>query len=80
VVKIFSFFEDIPEQPFFDNLPWDWQSWPEYKESVKRGVKVPTHYAAFVGHIAIRLAAMGMEAWSRAATPSEVEQMCVERA
>ena len=78
VVKIFSFFEDIPEQPFFDNLPWDWQNWPEYKESVRRGVKVPTHYAAFVGHIAIRLAAMGMEAWSRAATPSEVEQMCVD--
>ncbi len=75
VVKIFSFFEDIPERPFFENLPWDWKSWSEYKASLTRRVAVPTHYASFVGHIAIRLAAMGMEAWQRAATPAEVERM-----
>ena len=23
IVKIFSFFEDIPEKPFFSELPWD---------------------------------------------------------
>lgn len=78
VVKIFSFFEDIPERPFFENLPWDWQSWPEYKQSMERSIKVPTNYATFVGHIAIRLAAMGMDAWSRAATPAEVKKMCHE--
>ena len=27
VVGIFSFFEDIPEAPFFENLPWDWRRW-----------------------------------------------------
>ncbi|MFB0979178.1 MAG: amidohydrolase family protein, partial [Myxococcota bacterium] len=27
VVKIFSFFEDIPEEPFLQNLPWDWSTW-----------------------------------------------------
>ncbi len=75
VVKIFSFFEDIPERPFFENLPWDWTSWSEYKASLTRRVAVPTHYASFVGHIAIRLAAMGMDAWQRAATPEEVAQM-----
>jgi len=78
VVKIFSFFEDIPERPFFENLPWDWRSWPEYRDSLVRGVAVPTHYATFVGHIAIRLAAMGMDAWRRAATPAEVERMCAD--
>ncbi len=76
VVKIFSFFEDIPERPFFENLPWDWTSWSEYKASLTRRVSVPTHYASFVGHIAIRLAAMGMDAWQRAATPEELAQMC----
>ena len=76
VVKIFSFFEDIPERPFFEKLPWDWKSWSEYKTSLTRRVAVPTHYASFVGHIAIRLAAMEMQAWQRAAKPEEVERMC----
>lgn len=75
VVKIFSFFEDIPERPFFENLPWDWKTWSEYKASLTKHVAVPTHYATFVGHIAIRLAAMGMDAWRRAATAAEIERM-----
>lgn len=75
VVKIFSFFEDIPEEPFFENLPWDWNTWSEYKASLTSKVRVPVNYCAFVGHIALRLAVMGMEAWERAATPEEVEQI-----
>jgi N-acyl-D-amino-acid deacylase len=75
VVKIFSFFEDIPEAPFFQNLPWDWKTWPEYKESMTRQVRVPANYGAYVGHIAIRLTVMGMEAWERAATAEEIAQM-----
>ncbi|CAN0084706.1 unnamed protein product [Sphacelaria rigidula] len=76
VVGIFSFFEDIPEQPFLKSLPWDWRTWPEYRDSMVRNVKLPANYAAFCGHIALRLAVMGLEAWDRAATPAEVEQMC----
>ncbi|MDP4651596.1 MAG: amidohydrolase family protein [Haliea sp.] len=76
VVGIFSFFEDIPEQPFFDSLPWDWRSWPEYRDSMVKNVKLPANYAAFCGHIALRLAVMGLDAWDRAATPAEVDKMC----
>lgn len=75
VVKIFSFFEDIPEVPFLKNLPWDWRTWSEYKRSLTSQVQVPSNYAAFVGHIALRLAVMGMEAWERAATEEEVRQI-----
>src|SRR5690606_17954447 len=75
VVGIFSFFEDIPEQPFFSALPWDWRSWPEYKESMVRNVRLPANYAAFCGHIALRLAVMGMDAWERAATATEIDAM-----
>jgi N-acyl-D-amino-acid deacylase len=75
VVGIFSFFEDIPEKPFFSELPWDWRSWPEYKESMVRNVKLPANYAAFCGHIALRLAAMGLDAWDRAATTAEIDAM-----
>ena len=75
VVKIFSFFEDIPEPPFFDELPWDWNSWSEYRDSIERNCRVPANYASFAGHIAIRLTVMGMDAWDREATDSEIEQM-----
>lgn len=77
VVGIFSFFEDIPQAPFFSELPWDWRSWPEYRQSMERNLKATTNYTAFVGHIAIRLAVMGMEAWERAATADEIEKMAV---
>jgi N-acyl-D-aspartate/D-glutamate deacylase len=77
VVGIFSFFEDIPEAPFFSELPWDWRSWPEYRESMDRNVKTTTNYTAFVGHIAIRLAVMGMAAWERVATADEIVKMTV---
>ena len=75
MVKIFSFFEDIPEGPFLEHLPWDWTKWSEYKDSLTKNVKVPANYAAFVGHIAIRLAVMGLDAWDRAGTPDEIRQM-----
>jgi N-acyl-D-aspartate/D-glutamate deacylase len=75
MVKIFSFFEDIPIHPFLENVKWDWKSWPEYKRSVERNVKLPTNVCAYVGHIAIRLAVMGLEAWERVATPDEIKKM-----
>jgi N-acyl-D-aspartate/D-glutamate deacylase len=76
MVDIFSFFEDIPDKPFLKNLAWDWKSWSDYRKSLERNVKVPLNFAAFAGHIAIRLAVMGMEAWDRTATPAEIRQMC----
>jgi N-acyl-D-aspartate/D-glutamate deacylase len=75
MVKIFSFFEDIPIEPFIQELPWDWQTWSEYKKSLTSKLKVSSNYCAFVGHIAIRLAVMGLEAWERVATPQEIERM-----
>ncbi len=75
MIGIFSFFEDIPEGPFMTNLPWDWNTWSEYRASSERNVRVPLNYAAYVGHIAIRLAVMGVEAWDRAATPEEIAKM-----
>ncbi|HQR03848.1 MAG: amidohydrolase family protein [Proteobacteria bacterium] len=75
MVKIFSFFEDIPIEPFLQNVPWDWHSWPEYKQSLTSKVKVPVNYGIFVGHIAIRLAVMGMAAWERKATAEEISRM-----
>ncbi|MES2290802.1 MAG: amidohydrolase family protein [Pseudomonadota bacterium] len=76
MVKIFTFFEEVPIQPFLDRLPWDWSSWSEYKDSVDKNARTACNIAGYVGHIAIRLAAMGMDAWDRAATPEEIKKMC----
>jgi len=76
VVDIFNFFEDIPEPPMQKLVPWDWQKWSEYKASFLRNVKVPVHFAAFCGHIPLRLYVMGTQAWERAARADEIEQMC----
>jgi N-acyl-D-amino-acid deacylase len=77
VVKIFSFFEDIPEAPFKTELPWTWKTWSEYRQALTENVSIPANYGAYVGHIALRLAVMGLEAWERAATGEEIEQMVV---
>lgn len=75
MIKIFSFFEDIPLEPFLKHVPWNWRSWSEYKASVKERVRLPLNSAAFVGHIAIRMAAMGLDAWKRPANPDERARM-----
>jgi N-acyl-D-amino-acid deacylase len=75
VMGIFSFFEDIPIGPFQQNVPWDWTKWSEYRASFEKSIKVPLNYASYVGHIPLRLAAMGMDAWDRAATPEEIAKM-----
>ena len=41
MVYIFSFFEDIPEKPFLNQLPWDWQSWSEYSRSMLADSSTP---------------------------------------
>lgn len=77
VIDIFNFFEDIPEPPMQKLVPWNWRKWSEYKSSFQHNVKVPVHFAAFCGHIPLRLYVMGADAWERAATPDEIEQMCL---
>jgi N-acyl-D-amino-acid deacylase len=75
MAKIFSFFEDIPLEPFLKHVPWDWRTYSEYKASVKRNIKLPANMAGFVGHIAIRMAVMGLDAWKRASTKEEIVKM-----
>ena len=76
IVDIFNFFEDIPEFPMRTMVAWDWTKWSEYRASHERNVRTPVNFASFCGHIPIRLAVMGDEAWERAATASEIAQMC----
>ena len=76
VIDIFNFFEDIPEEPMRKIVPWDWKKWSEYKASMQRNVRLPLNFAAFCGHIPMRLCVMGQDAWTRAATAAEIQEMC----
>ncbi|AZI35609.1 putative D-aminoacylase [Caenibius tardaugens NBRC 16725] len=75
MIKIFSFFEDIPLEPFVQHLPFDWRKWSEYKKSMVEKVKLPLNYTTYAGHIAIRIAVMGPEAWDRVSTAEERAKM-----
>jgi N-acyl-D-amino-acid deacylase len=75
IIDIFNFFEDIPAEPQRDVLPWDWRTWGEYRASMERNVTTPLNFGAYCGHIALRLAVMGLDAWERVARPAEIEEM-----
>ncbi|RYD89996.1 MAG: D-aminoacylase, partial [Sphingomonadales bacterium] len=76
IIDIFNYFEDVPEAPMKSAVTWDWRTWSEYKASVQRNVRTQVNIASFCGHIPLRLAVMGLEAWDRAATADEVARMC----
>ena len=63
----------------FDTLmagvPWDeFESFPQYLDAVERQ-GVALNYACYVGHTAVRLYAMGTDAYERAATADELAAM-----
>jgi N-acyl-D-aspartate/D-glutamate deacylase len=66
--------EDMHVPSPMPGIPWDFETFPEYLVSVERRGTV-LNYAAYIGHTALRLFAMGDEAYERAATRDEVEQM-----
>ncbi len=54
---------------------WDFETFPEYLESVRRRGTV-LNFTAYIGHSSLRLYVMGDAAYERAATADEIERMC----
>jgi N-acyl-D-aspartate/D-glutamate deacylase len=67
---LFSYIEDLPRDLFRTEIPWNWETFPDYA-SAMRSRRYGVNVAALVSHSLLRLYAMGAEAWSRAATPGE---------
>ncbi|MGZ4713497.1 MAG: N-acyl-D-amino-acid deacylase family protein [Acidimicrobiia bacterium] len=68
--------EDIPAHAIMSGLPWDWQSYGEYLDSVERMPK-GVNAGGMVGHCAVRIHAMGERAMDEApATEADVAAMC----
>jgi N-acyl-D-aspartate/D-glutamate deacylase len=66
--------EDMNPATLLEGVPWDFETFPEYLDSVERHGTV-LNYGAYIGHTALRLYAMGDEAVGRPANPDELERM-----
>ena len=66
--------EDIPSDTILEGLPWDWESYGEYLDSLER-LAPAINVAGLVGHCAIRTYVMGERGVDGEPTPDEIEQM-----
>jgi N-acyl-D-aspartate/D-glutamate deacylase len=67
--------EDMDPATLVAGITWDFETFPEYLESVRRRGTV-LNFTAYCGHSALRLYVMGDAAYERAATPDEIARMC----
>ena len=75
IAKTLENVEDMNVATLSAGIPWDFETFPEYLDSVRRHGSM-LNYNAYVGHTALRLFVMGDEAYEREATESEVQEMC----
>ncbi|MDG1960338.1 MAG: amidohydrolase family protein [Candidatus Binatia bacterium] len=66
--------EDIPGKTILEGLPWDWESYGEYLDSLER-LAPAINVAGLVGHCAIRTYVMGDRAVDGEPTTDEIEEM-----
>jgi len=75
IVRTLENVEDMDAGSLTEGIVWDFRTYPEYLELVRsRGTVV--NFTAYVGHSSVRLFVMGDDAYERAATADEIEQMC----
>lgn len=74
VVRNLERAEDIDPAALSKGIDWNWESFPEYLDSVERTPKA-LHYAAQIGHSALRTWAMGERAFSEPAGPEDLQRM-----
>ncbi len=67
--------EDVPRQAILEGLPWDWETYPEYLDSVER-MAPAVNVVGMVGHCAVRYHVMGERSLGdEPATPEELNRM-----
>jgi N-acyl-D-aspartate/D-glutamate deacylase len=75
LVRTLQHVEDMSFDTLMAGVPWDeFETFPQYLDAVeRRGVAL--NYACYVGHTAVRLFAMGADAYQRPATVDEMDTM-----
>ena len=66
--------EDIPKFAIMTGLPWDWESYGEYLDSIER-LHPMINVTGLVGHSATRFYVMGERAIDEQPTDEEIEQI-----
>ena len=73
MLATFCCVEDLPLRSLAGVLPWTWKTFDEYLKAIDIGLGL--NMMPLVGHIPLRLSAMGQAAWDRAATEDETRAM-----
>jgi N-acyl-D-amino-acid deacylase len=71
---VFGFIEDIPVDAFTTGIPWTWESYAEWRDALTN-LGTAVNVAPLIGHSNLRVYVMGDDAWNRAATDAEREQL-----
>ena len=66
--------EDIPKNAILTGLPWDWESYGEYLDSIER-LDPAINITGMVGHCASRFYVMGERSITDNATEDEIKQI-----
>lgn len=66
--------EDIDAKALAEGIDWSWQTFPEYLDALDR-VPKSIHYAANIGHSALRTWAMGERAFEEEAGDDDLQRM-----
>jgi N-acyl-D-aspartate/D-glutamate deacylase len=75
IVRTLENVEDMDPATLTAGICWEFETFPEYLELVRRRGTV-LNFTAYIGHSALRLYVMGDAAYERAATAEEIERMC----
>ena len=66
--------EDIPKEAMVKGIDWNWETFPEYLDTVAALPKA-INYASYIGHSALRMYAMGDRALTDTATDDDLALM-----
>jgi len=75
IVRTLENVEDMDPATLAAGVSWDFETFPEYLESIRRR-GTALNFTAYIGHSALRLYVMGDAAYERPATAEEIERMC----
>ncbi|MBU3688024.1 MAG: amidohydrolase [Acidimicrobiales bacterium mtb01] len=74
IVRTMEKVEDMEPATLHSGVPWEFESFPDYLDAVRRRGTV-LNYSAYIGHTPLRVFVMGDEAVGREATDDEIVAM-----